>query len=174
MTSSSNQLDHIRKQLLIVMLPTPLRSSCNDGSGARFFSSSCPLPPWQFELSRLYKIVCADSSAALLHYLYHPNPPWHYEADAIKAVWDSVVFHNNLPKRKQKTLSVLCYLAVQNYRSEVIRKKPAHKISRLIEISGVSADNWRRDWRPYWYLFSEEVKSLDVAGLIRISPYLWE
>ena len=174
MADYSGRLEVVASAIAIAMMPTPLKERSDDGSSSRVFQSSCPLPPWQFELTHITRAVHSDRSSGLLNYLYHPKPAWHFESDAVKQVWDRACLECVIPAKKSKTLSILCYLALQNYRSEINHGRPAHKVNRLIEISGVSASNWRRDWLPFWRVFSDVCYQLDLAALTRMRSFINE
>lgn len=148
--------------------PSPVRSDENRSLAASIYGSRCPLPPWQFELTAIARLANRDLYGCLMRYLYHPKPEWSDECDSLSLLWKQFSAANNVPKHKERTLSALCYLALQNYRHILFHKKPAHSISRIIELSKVSQSNWRRDWRPIWIEMNENVALFDIEALTRI------
>ena len=167
MIKVDEQYQWARSCIIDAMAPIALRTTDGEKLTAMVFGSRCPLPPRQFELTKVYKLVCGDSSSSLMHYLYQPSPSWQHETEALKLVWQYALEQIELPKAKEGKLSVLCWMALQNYRHALFHGKPAHKVKRVIEVSKVSEHNWRRDWLPFWRQFHESVLALDAQALQR-------
>lgn len=164
-----NYIPTIRSIIWAALAPARTLSKSSDDGSKGVYGPTCPLPPWQFELTHIYQSVCADPSASLIHYLYADNPSWEFEAEAVKMVWSAFIAQNPIKPKKAKALSGLCYLALQNYKHQICYSKNAHSISRIIEISGVSASNWQRDWLPWWRTLQAVVACIDIEALTRLA-----
>ncbi len=145
--------------------PSQKRLNDDDAPACRIYASTCPLPPWQFELTRIVKVVMHHPMAALLNYLYHPSPTWDDECAAVRLLWDAFCKQHSVTVRRRHRLAALCYLSIQDYRSEVVRGRSAHPVSRIQEISNVPSANWRRDWLPVWREFKRIVAAIDTDAL---------
>ncbi len=165
MIKVGEQFQWARSCIIDAMAPVALRTSGDEAPSSKVFGSRCPLPPWQFELTKVYKWVCTTPQSSLLHYLYQTDPSWPHETEALKLVWQYAQSQLELPKDKETKLSILCWMALQNYRHALFHGKPAHKVKRVIEVSQVSEHNWRRDWLPFWRVFHESVLLLETEGL---------
>lgn len=161
----------IVRRAIIEALSPPSQKRLNDDApqASRIYASTCPLPPWQFELTRIFKAVMSHPKSDLLHYLYHPSPSWHVECAAVRLLWDAFCESNSVTHRRRNRLSALCYLSIQDYRSEVLRGRGAHSISRIQEISDVPSANWRRDWLPVWREFKRIVEAIDTDAVSSLS-----
>ena len=166
---SHDLLLQVRFAVKQAFAPVAEISKPSDTGSKGVYGSHCPLPPWQFELTHIYQLICQDPQASLLHYLYSDNPSWHFEADAVKLIWQQFSSEHLIKRNKVRQFSGLCYLAMQDHKHQIIHGKPAHTISRIIEISGVSVSNWRRDWLPLWRILNDVVSKLDAEALSRVS-----
>lgn len=162
----------VRQAIIEALAPPKSKRLDGESPASRVYGSTCPLPPWQFALTRLFKAVNTHQHSALLNYLYHPNPSWDHEAGAVRLLWH--VFRQVTPvsAKREKRLAALCYLSLQDYRCEVVLGRRAHHVSRVQELCEISGANWRRDWLPHWREFKRQLDRLDTDALLSLHPLI--
>lgn len=125
------------------------------GTESRGFKrASCPLPPNAFYLSKISKEILMLSAeyCALAYFTYQLDSEWKHTVLAAQMLWQAFLElqTKKLREKKQQQLKGMVFLAMQNWRSELINDKALHQPKRIREILGINEHHWVRDWKPHW------------------------
>ena len=125
------------------------------GTESRGFKrASCPLPPNAFDLSKISKeiLVLSPERRALAYFTYQLDAQWCYTETSAQWLWRTFLAHQTkkLRAKKEKQLKGMVFLAMQNWRCQLIHGEDLHKPKRVRECLQINEHHWVRDWLPHW------------------------
>lgn len=143
-----------------------------NGCSVTFKRSSCPLPHNAFELSRITRVVfmLPDNLQAWATYAYGPKQEWSSVQTITHELWQEFLASETCKFRKAKLekLKGMAFLAVQDWRHQVLFEKELHTPGKIQELLSVSESNWRRDWLPLWRKMGALMAGIDREMLTRV------
>ncbi|EOW7174548.1 bacteriophage antitermination protein Q [Vibrio parahaemolyticus] len=143
------------------------------GSSSRTYkTSSCPLPHNAFWLSKITRAVTMlpDNLNSLALFAYAERCDWHHVETVSCELWATFLDAQEkaLREKKKQKLKGMVYLAMQNWKSLLLTDREAHEPARVRELIGVSEQNWRRDWLPYWRQMHDLLSKTDEKVLVHV------
>lgn len=143
------------------------------GSSSRTFkTSSCPLPHNAFWLTKISRAVTMlpDHLSSLALFAYSERCEWHHVEIVSRELWAAFLESQEkaLREKKKQKLKDMVYLAMQNWKSLLLHECEAHTPARVRELIGVSEQNWRRDWLPYWRQMHDLLSKTDEKVLVNV------
>ncbi|MFA0194455.1 bacteriophage antitermination protein Q [Vibrio sp. 10N.222.55.E8] len=143
-----------------------------NGCSVTFKRSSCPLPPNAFQLSQITRVVCMlpDNLQAWALYAYGPKQEWSAVQAVTHELWQEFLASETTKFRKKKleTLKGMAFLAVQEWRNQVLFEKELHAPGKVQQLLSVSEANWRRDWLPFWRKMGALMAGIDREMLTNV------
>ncbi|MEZ9525697.1 bacteriophage antitermination protein Q [Enterovibrio norvegicus] len=143
-----------------------------NGCSVTFKRSSCPLQHNAFALSRMRRKVfmLPDNLQAWALYAYGPTQEWAAVQTVTAELWKGFLASetSKFRAKKLKTLKGMAFLAVQDWRHQVLHEKELHAPGRLQELLKVNEANWRRDWLPFWRKMGALMAGIDRETLSNV------
>ncbi|BDM66267.1 hypothetical protein NFHSH190041_37190 (plasmid) [Shewanella sp. NFH-SH190041] len=130
------------------------------------------MPPWAFDNSKILRRVHRHPDGAMMHTLYSPQPDAALVAEAQSSLLAALEADHPLTEAKRLKAARLCVLALQEYRSQLLRGGSALSIRELAAEAEISLNNWHRDWRPLWVSMLAIVSQREDAVLALLSPFI--
>jgi hypothetical protein len=141
-------------------------------SGRTYKTSSCPLPENAFWLTKISRALTMlpDHLNSLALFAYAERCDWHHVETVSRELWAAFLEDQSKAFRakKEKQLKGMVYLAMQNWKSLLLTEREEHPPQKVRELLGVSEQNWRRDWLPYWRQMHNLLSATDEKVLVNV------
>lgn len=143
------------------------------GSASRSYkTSSCPLPPNAFHLTRITRAInmLPEHQKSLALFAYTERCEWHHVETVARELWDAFLRKQDKAFRakKEKTLKGMVYLAMQNWQHMLKTEADLHTPKRIRELLEINEHHWRRDWLPYWRQLHDLLTEFDEKVLSNV------
>lgn len=141
-------------------------------NSASYKSSSVPLPYNAFFHTKITRSLnmLPEHQKSLALFAYQDQCEWCHIETVSRWLWveflnaQSVAFR----EKKEKQLKGMVFLAMQNWKENLLTGRDEHEPAKVRELLGVGESNWRRDWLPFWRQFHDLLSSTDTEVLTHV------
>lgn len=137
-----------------------------------FKKSSTPLPHNAFFLSKISQEIHLMNAekCSLAYFTYSDSAQWRHTEIVACDVWQRFLAKQEKSFRatKREKLKGMIYLAMQNWRCNVLRDCNQHTPKRIRELLKINEHHWVRDWLPHWRTMHELLDGIDQKILTEV------